>query len=191
MAKSLRDQLIKSGATDASKNSGRGKKKRSPKAAKKDRAPGSMAAQDKTPNAAEIRSRQQAQRDRELNQQRQQQLAQREVAAQIRQLIERNSIDQSPSEHQQVDYNFNDSGVVRRISLPEKLHRRVSAGTIAIAILDDSYHLIARPVADKICERDASYIVVMNDDRGDQNASSKPDEDDEYAGYEVPDDLMW
>lgn len=197
MAKSLRDQLIKSGAANADKKGGRGKKQKAPKAAKKDRAPGSMNAKDTTPDAAQLRIRQQAERDRALNQQRQQQLAARELVAQIKQLIQRNTIDLKPStskdgdaasDQHRLDYNFSDDSVVRKINLPEKLHRRVVAGTVAIARLDDSYHLVARPVAEKISERDDSYIVVMNDDESDSGAAS---EEDEYAGYEIPDDLMW
>lgn len=202
MAKSLRDQLINAGAADASKNNKRGKKKKQPKAAKKDRAPGSMSAGDNTPNAAQLRAREQAERDRELNRKRQAQLAEREIAAQIRQLIERNSIDlkpkRSPSNDDsdasddsgQLDYNFSDDGIIRKITLPANLHRRVTVGSMAIARLDDRYHVIVRAVADKIIERDDGSIVVLND-ADDTAKSPTSDEDDEYAGFEVPDDLMW
>jgi len=209
VAKSLRDQLIKSGAANADSSTKRGKKRKQPKAAKKDRAPGSMTAGSTAPDAGQLRAQEQARRDRELNLQRQQKLEAREVAAQIRQLIERNRItvdggkgpqqrdDEVDSSHpgadakdsKLLDYNFTDERVVRRLSLPADLHRRVVAGTIAIARLDDQYHLIPRPVADKICQRDDTNIVVLNDNQND--ADSTEAVDDEYAQFEVPDDLMW
>jgi len=209
VAKSLRDQLIKSGAANADSSSKRGKKRKQPKAAKKDRAPGSMTAGSTAPDAGQRRAQEQAQRDRELNRQHQQKREAREVAAQIRQLIERNriTVDRAKGPQQKdgevdsdhptadgkdagtLDYNFTDASVVRRINLPVPLHRRVVAGTVAIARLDDRYHLIPRPVADKICQRDDSSIVVLNDDQDDSDSSAAVD--DEYAQFEIPDDLMW
>jgi len=164
-----------------------------------------MTADSETPSAAEIRAREQADRDRELNRQREQKLEARAVAAQIRQLIERNTIDTKIKKasaaidedndghesdgKQTLDYNFTDDRVVQRINLPAELHRRVVSGSIAIAKLDSSYRLIPQRVAEKICERDRSSIVVLND----SNHETTSDEsiEDEYAQFEVPDDLMW
>ena len=42
------------------------------------------------------------------------------------------------------------------------------------------------PVARKIAERDAAAVIELNDSN--KSASA---EDDPYADYQVPDDLIW
>ena len=46
--------------------------------------------------------------------------------------------------------------------------------------------MIPKIAANKIIERDDSFIVLLNDIQHEQN-----NEDDPYADYQVPDDLMW
>ena len=52
---------------------------------------------------------------------------------------------------------------------------------------EGEYAIIPASVADKIAQRDASSIVVA------QRAQRRKeqDEDDPYADFKVPDDLMW
>jgi uncharacterized protein YaiL (DUF2058 family) len=44
---------------------------------------------------------------------------------------------------------------------------------------------VPRVIADKIAERDASLVVRVN------KASTAIEEDDPYAAFQIPDDLMW
>ena len=68
----------------------------------------------------------------------------------------------------------------------------VSRGILAIAKLgendDIAYHLIPAEAARKIQEREANAIVLLNE--FDKNEDGI-EEDDPYAAYEIPDDLMW
>ena len=50
---------------------------------------------------------------------------------------------------------------------------------------NDVFELVPKVVATKITERDAARVVVN------EQADSNPKEDDPYADYEIPDDLMW
>jgi hypothetical protein len=52
--------------------------------------------------------------------------------------------------------------------------------------LDDSYELVPMVVADKIRQRDESYVIVSQ-----QPQASVDEADDPYADYKIPDDLMW
>ena len=52
--------------------------------------------------------------------------------------------------------------------------------------MNDNYEIVAEGVARKIMERDESAVVVLHDRKQDEAG-----EDDPYAGYEIPDDLMW
>ncbi|MBS5195373.1 MAG: DUF2058 family protein, partial [Morganella morganii] len=48
------------------------------------------------------------------------------------------------------------------------------------------YAIIPAVVADKITQRDAESIVLNN-----ALAQDEADEDDPYADFKIPDDLMW
>jgi len=57
---------------------------------------------------------------------------------------------------------------------------------VAIAKLNDSYELLPAAAAEKIMQRDQDVIVVLN-----KNEQNEVAEDDPYADYQIPDDLMW
>ncbi|AML97269.1 nucleoprotein/polynucleotide-associated enzyme [Salmonella enterica subsp. enterica] len=65
-------------------------------------------------------------------------------------------------------------------------------GRLAIArlVINNSgeceYAIIPASVADKIAQRDADSIVVNS-----ALSQEEQDEDDPYADFKVPDDLMW
>lgn len=65
-------------------------------------------------------------------------------------------------------------------------------GRLAIARLvinnggECEYAIIPASVADKIAQRDADSIVVNS-----ALSQEEQDEDDPYADFKVPDDLMW
>jgi uncharacterized protein YaiL (DUF2058 family) len=52
--------------------------------------------------------------------------------------------------------------------------------------LGGEYELLPAAAAEKIMQRDASVIVLLNRDE-----RATVDEDDPYADYQIPDDLMW
>ena len=51
---------------------------------------------------------------------------------------------------------------------------------------DSEYAIIPAVVADKIAQRDESYIVLNS-----ALSEDVQDEDDPYADFKIPDDLMW
>ncbi|ENC42616.1 hypothetical protein ECP02999175_0366 [Escherichia coli P0299917.5] len=51
---------------------------------------------------------------------------------------------------------------------------------------EGEYAIIPASVADKIAQRDASSIVLHS-----ALSAEEQDEDDPYADFKVPDDLMW
>lgn len=139
-----------------------------------------------TVDAATLAARQAAaeaaERDRELNRRRQEEAEHKAVQAQIRQLIELNRLPRDG----EVGYNFQDGTTIRKIFVTEQIRDRLARGQLAIARCDDGYAVIPAAVADRILQRDADSIV--------SRAAAQPqagDEDDAYADYQVPGDLMW
>ena len=122
-------------------------------------------------------------RDRQLNQQRQEDEARKAIAAQINQLIETNRIENRDGE---IAYNFTDGNKIKRIHVNANVHKELCDGNLAIAKLSGRYELVPSAIADKIKERDANRIII----HANSDETTTP-EDDPYAAYKVPDDLMW
>jgi len=187
MGNALRDQLLKAGLVD---------ERQAKKAAKeKHKDAQRQHGQGKTATAEEDRLRaQQAQaqaekveRDRQLNQQRQEQALKKAAAAQIRQLVEQH---RQTKEGGETPYNFIDCGKVKRLYLSDRVRRRIVQGQLAIVRLDQDYELVLPEIAEKIHARDANSVVVFNDPKQ-PAAAAPPVEEDPYAKFQVPDDLVW
>lgn len=180
MKNALQDQLLKAGLADEKKLKSFNKEKHRQKkqAGKKYRPTNETAAQ------VEQQRQEKIARDRELNRQRQAALAEKEIAAQVRQLVETNRVP-----HQgEVAFNFADGSVVKRLHVNQKIHGELTRGQLAIARHGESYALIPAAVAEKIQERRPEAIVLRNDR---DSGKDEPDADDPYADYQIPDDLMW
>lgn len=180
MGISLQDQLLKAGLVDKKKASEVRKAKQ--KQAKQQRK-GQAQAADGTKQAAKEAQRAQAERDRQLNLQRKAEADRRAIQAQIRQLIEMNQL---VLEEGQLAYSFTDGNKVKKLHVTEQIQTRLSRGQLAIARLGERYAVVPIGVAEKIAQRDESVIVLRNDISSDVDV-----DDDPYADFQVPDDLMW
>lgn len=174
MAVSLKDQLLKAGLADA-------KRARQADHARRQAAKGRSEGE----SAAELAQRaraEQAEKDREANRQLQLAQEQKAVVAQIRQLIERHRIVRSGD----IGWQFTDGRKVKKLLVSADQQYQLTHGHVAIVRNGDGYELVPTVVAEKIRQRDAEVIVLLNSRRQDE-----PAEDDPYADYPIPDDLMW
>ncbi|MFC1749907.1 DUF2058 domain-containing protein [Pseudomonadota bacterium] len=181
MGNSLFDQLKKSGLVDKGKaqKAKRDQYKNKQQKNKK----GSSGQTDEAKLLAEKAHAEKVERDRKLNQERKEAAEKKAVAAQIKQLIETNRVENRDGE---LIYNFTDGSVVKRLYVSEQVRKQVAAGRLAIARLGEGYELVPLPVAEKIMQRDDQCIILCE-----QTSEPEPDEDDPYADYHIPDDLMW
>ncbi len=124
-----------------------------------------------------------AKHDRELNRQKEDQARGRAVSAEINQLILENLIERS--EKCEIAYNFEHQRKVKRIYINEEMKAQIVKGKLGIARIEGRYELVPLSVAEKIQQRNEKRIVIFSDD------TPQTDENDPYAGYEVPDDLVW
>lgn len=139
--------------------------------------------------AVELNKQAQIERDKQLSEQQKQAALAKEYKAQIKQLIEMNKVTISRGD---IGYNFTDHNLIKKIYVDKLTQKQLTNGRLAIARLvtdnnaEDSYAIIPAIVADKIAQRDASYIVLNS-----ELTQEAKDEDDPYADFVVPDDLMW
>jgi len=181
MANSLFDQLKKSGLVD--KNRAQKSKRDQYKNKKQKSKKSSVFERDTTTLLAEQAHTEKVERDRLLNQQKKEVTERNAITAQIKQLIESNAIKDCDGD---IAYNFTDANVIRRIYISEKTHRHITSGLIAIAKLARGYELVPAVVAEKLKQRDKHCIINSS-----HITETELDEDDPYADYKVPDDLMW
>jgi len=179
MGNPFQDQLLKAGLVNKQqvKQAKTEKKKKA-----RQQANSKAEAVDEVKLKAEQARQEKIERDRELNRQRQEQEQKKQLAAQIRQLIEMNRLEIKDGE---ITYNFEDDKVIRRILVTDLVQKKIVNGTLAIVRLGEHYELVPRPVAEKILLRDTQSVVVCYD------KEQQLDEDDPYAEYQIPDDLMW
>ncbi|MCU7904385.1 MAG: DUF2058 domain-containing protein [Candidatus Thiodiazotropha sp. (ex Epidulcina cf. delphinae)] len=181
MANSLHDQLLKAGLVDEKKvhkaKKAKQRKEKAQRHAKHKQKP-----EDEAARLARLAKGRDAERDRQLNRNKQEAANRKAITAQIRQLVEMNQLSLEGGE---IAYHFSDAGKVQRIFVTEKLHRQLSSGRLAIVKPDDRYEVVPAGVAEKIGSRDAACVIVQNKTEG------TDDTDDPYADFKVPDDLMW
>lgn len=139
--------------------------------------------------AVEENKKAQIERDKQLNEQQKLATLAKEYKAQVKQLIEMNRITISRGS---IDFNFTDNNLIKKIAVDKATQVQLINGRLAIARLvtdaadNSEYAIIPASVAEKIAQRDAESIVLHS-----ALSQEEQDEDDPYADFKVPDDLMW
>lgn len=180
MANALQEQLLKAGLVNEKQLKKARKEKR--------KSENSACSQQGTAENPEQMLRRQAEeksrRDRELNRQRTEAAAQKELTAQIRQLVMAHRV---PAGEGEQPYRFVDGGKVKQIYASEVVRTHIIRGRLAIVQSDAKYELVPSEVAERIRARSPSQVVLWNS----PEATPSAQQDDEYSAYQVPDDLMW
>lgn len=179
MIKSLQDQLISTGLIDKKK----AKKITAEQHKNKRKQRGSVAPQH-TQKVSHEASNANTQRDKELNRQRQAQSEQKAIAAQIRQIVHANRLPRE--EDGDIAFNFVVRGKVKKIHVSQETRDRLSSGKLAIVEVDLLYDLVPSTLVEKLRRRNEACVVFLNHPQ----KRESPGEDD-YADYQVPDDLVW
>jgi uncharacterized protein YaiL (DUF2058 family) len=179
MTLSLRDQLLAAGLGTKKQAKHAEHQERQQRHKERDKADALTAERQRAAQQAQAAK---AARDQELNRQRQIAAANKERAAQIKQMIEQNRLPKVESD----DYfNFIHRQKVRRIAVDEGLRARIMSGAVVLVRLEGKYEMIPAETAEKIRERDARQLVEL------PKENDQPTEDDPYNKFVVPDDLKW
>lgn len=184
MANSLQDQLLKAGLADAKQ----AKKARAGKRPSKGQPKGKKGQRDTLSESAQA-SRQalaeKAERDRQLNQARKAAAERKALAAQVRQIIEQHRLSREGGEDA---YHFTDGKLLRTVYVTPVQREQLARGSVVIVRDGARYELVMAEAAEKVRARDPACVMVRS---ADEAAEESPAQDDPYAQYKVPDDLMW
>lgn len=182
MAISLQEQLLKAGLVKEKqlKKSNSEKRKQT-----RQQLHSKAGVVDEAKEAAKLALAQKAERDRELAKEQNKAAQAKAIAAQIRQII---TLNKQPKNNGDVAYNFVDDKKIKTLYVDLAMVAHLSQGRLAIVKLDNQYEIVPQSAALKIQSRDPSFIVVCNEQ---VKKADGTQEEDPYADYKVPDDLMW
>jgi len=176
---SLQDQLLKAGLVSKDKaTKSKSAKRKQAKINRKHK----IESVDEAKVEAERTMQDQAEKDRKLNQEKNAKAEEVAVIAQIKQLIQ---VNQQAFGKPQIAFNFSEDGKIKKLELSNEIHKHLTRGLLAIARFNGNYSLVPKRVAEKIQQRSDHFIVALNLE------IETVDEDDPYADYQIPDDLMW
>ena len=177
---SLQEQLLQSGlVTDAQARSVKSEKLKQTRQHRSN----NNASPDETKALALKAQAEKMERDRELNQLRKQQEEQKQIAAQVKQLIELN---RQTRDEDGLAYKFIDNNKIKTLYVSETMRDQIATGRLAIVKLERKYEVVSAEVAEKIKSRHVASIIVHNSD-----VPVADKTEDLYANYQVPDDLIW
>ena len=183
MGKTFQEQLLQLGLVDKKKASKAKKqqhqnKKQNSKAGKK------HVVVDENALLVQQAEEKKKARARKLNMQREAKLAKRSEDAQVKQFVEQNRIEK---DEQGIAYRFTVSGKIQRIFVSKEIADQLSDGRLGIVGLVGQFEVVPRAIIEKIQSVNDRVFISIN------VASTKQefDPEDPYAGFEVPDDLMW
>lgn len=128
-------------------------------------------------------AKEKAEHDKALNQRKEEQAKQKATSSEIDQLITANLIKRS--DECEIVYNFEHRKKINRIYLNADMKQRVIEGKLGIARIEGRYELIPKLIAEKIQLRNDKRVILF------ENTEEEINEDDPYAEFQVPDDLMW
>lgn len=176
---SLHEQLLKAGLVDKKKVKQAGHDKSKQK--KVERTTGTQSVNEARLAALDAQNKN-VERTRELNAQRDAIAKQKAIMAQITQMVHQSRQNKGIGD---IAYNFTHGTKVERIYVSAEVQAHLTAGRLVIIRLGDATELVPKIVADKIAERDPSLVVTV------KKTSTQVDENDPYAAFQIPDDLMW
>jgi uncharacterized protein len=176
----LQEQLLKAGLVKKSKLAEVAREQNKARHGKGPAAPSEIQ------RDAERARAEKAERDRALEAERKAQARTAELRAQARQIV----ADRKVPRTGEVEYRFTADGAIRTVLVNDDLKKKLSTGVLVIVRVDDRYELLPRVAADKVRERDAG-MIVLDHGQGSEVAATTSEDDDYYAQFKVPDDLMW
>lgn len=181
MGNPFQDQLLKAGVVtkqQVKKAQSASNKKKKEQRSKKNKVV------DEAKLKVQQAAKEKAEHDKALNQRKEDQAKQKAISAEIDQLITANLIKRN--DKCEIIYNFEHRKKINRIYVNDDMKQRIIDGKLGIARIEGRYELIPKLIAEKIQQRNEKRVILFTNTEEKIN-----NEDDPYADFQVPDDLMW
>lgn len=181
---SLQDQLLKAGLATKQKARQANSDKRKKNKQKRSGVDHGLSQQETIQNDLIVSQQEKVKKDTELNEEKNQQLAQKETHLRILQILKHHQLTRINGE---TEYNYTFNNTVKKLLVDAITHKALVNGHLAVCGLDEKSYVVTTETAEKIATLDSAIILVKNDKVDGENL----DENDPYAEFQIPDDMMW
>jgi uncharacterized protein YaiL (DUF2058 family) len=181
---SLQDQLLKAGLTTKQKTRQANSDKRKKNKQQRSGVEHGASLQEQVKQDLALSRTEKLAKDSALNDARNSELANKEQQLRIKQILEHHQLTGVKGDN---EYNYTFDSKVKKLALDAITHKALVNGRLALCGLNETTYLVTSETAEKVAELDNSLILVQND----KVEAEETDDNDPYADYQIPDDLMW
>ncbi len=181
---SLQEQLLKAGLTTKQKSRQANSDQRKKNKQKRSGVKHGASLQEQVKEDLAKSQAEKLAKDTALNEAKNKELASKEQSLRIKQILEHHQLTGVNGES---EYNYTFNNKVKKLSLNTMTHKALVNGRLALCGLNETTYLVTSETAEKVAELDSTIVLVRND----KVETEEADEDDPYADYQIPDDLMW
>lgn len=181
---SLQDQLLKAGLTTKQKARQANSDKRKTNKQKRSGVKVDASLQEQIKQDLAQAKQEKLARDIALNNEKKQALVSKEQQLRILQILQHHQISSTNGE---AEYNYTFNAKIKKLFVDAITHKALVNGRLALCGVDDKTYIVTAETAEKVASLDKSVILV-------QNTKVEEDvvaEDDPYAEFQIPDDMMW
>lgn len=178
----FQEQFLKAGI--ASKQQVNKVNQQKQKRSKQNRANKKTIKPDENALIAQQKAKEKADKDRELNQKKQLQAKNKAISIEIDKLVTDNKLKREQDKCE-TPYHFQHRNKINKIYINDEMKTKIVSGKLGIARIEGRYEIIPESTAKKIQQRNEKRVILLDPTEKDESIS------EEYAEFEIPDDLMW
>jgi len=180
---SLADQLLNMGVVDKKKaKKSQHQKRQTATKNRKAQQSGKTVQTDGMQQQLQQAERDKQQHDRDLNKQRDAEQAKKALWAEVGQIVDQHKVE--IAKESDIAYNFSHNNKIKKLYINAEQQKQLTLGQLAIAYNGQSYSLIPDKIAERIEQRLPDMVIRTESEQ-------QSNEDDPYADYQIPEDLMW
>jgi len=181
---SLQEQLLKAGLTTKQKTRQANSSKRKKNKQQRSGVEHSASMQEQVKEGLLLSKADKLTKDGALNDAKKHVLANKEQQLRIKQILEHHQL---TGVNGDTEYNYSFNNKVKKLALDSLTHKALVNGRLALCGFQDKSYLVTSETANKVAELDDTLILVKNEKVEDEQLN----QEDPYAEYQIPDDLMW
>ena len=181
---SLQDQLLKAGLTTKQKARQANSDKRKKGKQKRSGVQVGETLQEQVKQDLELAKKEKLARDIALNNEKKQALLAKEQQLRILQILQHHQVTNVNGE---AEYNYTFNNKIKKLFVDAITHKALVNGRLALCGVEDTTYIVTTETAEKVASLDEKVILVQNTKVVDEVVS----DDDPYAEFQIPDDLMW
>jgi uncharacterized protein YaiL (DUF2058 family) len=181
---SLQDQLLKAGLTTKQKTRQANSDKRKKNKQKRSGVAVDASLQEQVKKELELAKQEKLARDTALNDEKKVALAVKEQQLRVSQILQHHQITNVKGE---AEYNYTFNSKIKKLFIDNVTHKALVNGQLALCGVDEQTYIVTAETAEKVASLDKNVILVQNT----KVKAAASEEDDPYAEFQIPDDLMW